>query len=213
MSPIVPVRVDPDVQPYVVKTGIPMPADHPLAADDCPVCGEVLHPGPVALVFVGREPDTGMSRWTGAAVTVHARCTGTPPAPDVTDDQIGAYWDTNVAPGLTGVPADEVARQRAQYIADVRANPRALAELAAQLAADPTGLARPAYTEGARRLAPKLVAEGDFDGLAALIGLLVNQDDVTTAGTILRDMMFSAVISGAQSAATPVADLPNLRQE
>jgi hypothetical protein len=49
---------------------------------------------------------------------------------DVTDEQIGAYWDAHQAAWWVGVPDGEKARQRARYIRDVRANPEALRQLA-----------------------------------------------------------------------------------
>lgn len=69
---MIPVRVDPAVTPHVVRSGLTIADDHPLAGIDCPVCDGPLTVGTVALVFVGRE-EPG---WTAASVAVHDECTG-----------------------------------------------------------------------------------------------------------------------------------------
>jgi hypothetical protein len=46
-----------------------------------------------------------------------------------TDEEIGRYHDEHVTPLLRGIPEDAVARMRARYIADVRANPEALRQV------------------------------------------------------------------------------------
>lgn len=53
---------------------------------------------------------------------------------EVTDGQIGAYYDEHIArmSAASGVPAEEIARARVRYIRDVRANPAALEQIAAQ---------------------------------------------------------------------------------
>jgi hypothetical protein len=50
-------------------------------------------------------------------------------ADDVTDEEIGAYWDVHQAEWWVGVPDDEKASRRAKYIREVRANPEALRQL------------------------------------------------------------------------------------
>lgn len=48
----------------------------------------------------------------------------------VSDEQIGAYWDTHLAYTWRGIPDDAIPGLRARYIADVKANPEALRQLA-----------------------------------------------------------------------------------
>ncbi len=76
---MIPVRVPPGLRPYVVRAGITVAADHPLANDLCPCCDEPLRLCPVSLVYVGRHPDDH-GRWTAAAVAVHDDCAAPPPA-------------------------------------------------------------------------------------------------------------------------------------
>lgn len=50
---------------------------------------------------------------------------------DLTDEQIGTYWDTYLAGYVADIPDDAaVERMRESYIADVRANPEATRQLA-----------------------------------------------------------------------------------
>lgn len=68
---MIPVRVSPDVRPYVVRGGFVIAPDHPLAEFDCPVCDRPLTDAPVSLVYVGRENPTS---WTAGSVAVHDAC-------------------------------------------------------------------------------------------------------------------------------------------
>jgi hypothetical protein len=77
---VIPVRVDPNVRPHIVRAGIVVAADHPLAFTSCPVCDRSLTDASVSLVFVGRD-EPG---WTAGAVAVHDRCAG--PAATEGDD-------------------------------------------------------------------------------------------------------------------------------
>lgn len=54
---------------------------------------------------------------------------------EVTDDQIGDYWDRHIASSLlaSGVPDDAEQFQRRRYIVAVRANPEALRQLAEEV--------------------------------------------------------------------------------
>lgn len=72
---VIPVRVDPSIKPHIVRAGITIRDNDPLAPSDCPVCDEPLTASPVSLVFVGREHS---ERWTAGSVAVHDRCTGVP---------------------------------------------------------------------------------------------------------------------------------------
>jgi hypothetical protein len=49
----------------------------------------------------------------------------------ITNNQIGAYWDDRIRPGLvqTGVPPEVCEGMKAQYVEDVRANPEALLQV------------------------------------------------------------------------------------
>lgn len=55
--------------------------------------------------------------------------------PEVTDAQIGAFWDREIGPGLvaSGVPADALASIRRRYVDDVRVNPAALRQITDEL--------------------------------------------------------------------------------
>lgn len=70
---MIPVRVDPKIQPHVAARGKRIDDEHPLFGHPCPVCDGPLA-GLVSLVFVGRD-EPG---WTAAAVAVHDECTGVP---------------------------------------------------------------------------------------------------------------------------------------
>lgn len=61
--------------------------------------------------------------------------------PAVTDKQIWSYWDSNIRPGLlaSGTPDYGIRHLRGHYLADVRANPEALRQVAAE-PAEPTYL-------------------------------------------------------------------------
>ena len=73
---MIPVRVDPDLVPHVVRDDFQLAPDHPLYDALCPVCDLSLGGQPAALVFVGRHPDDG-GGWTAGSVAVHTACTGT----------------------------------------------------------------------------------------------------------------------------------------
>lgn len=77
---MIPVRVHPDVVPHVVRDDFRLTPDHPLYAEFCPVCDLPLGGQPVALVFVGRDPDD-RGGWGAAAVAVHTACTATTTSP------------------------------------------------------------------------------------------------------------------------------------
>jgi len=73
--PVIPVRVDPAIRAHVVRHGMSITNDHPLAGTDCPVCDRAFgDTEPLALVYVGRFPDDP-GGWTAAAVAVHDGCT------------------------------------------------------------------------------------------------------------------------------------------
>lgn len=57
------------------------------------------------------------------------------PCDEVTDGQIGAYWDQRIGPDLraSGVPVDALKSMRSRYVSDVRANPEALRQLAEEV--------------------------------------------------------------------------------
>jgi hypothetical protein len=48
---------------------------------------------------------------------------------DVTDEQIGAFWDVHQATWWVGVSDGEKANQRAKYIREVLASPEALRQI------------------------------------------------------------------------------------
>lgn len=55
---------------------------------------------------------------------------------DLTDEQIGAYWDRHLAEHVADIPdPDARERLRARYIEDVRRSPAALEQLADAMAA------------------------------------------------------------------------------
>ncbi len=76
---MIPVLVNPSVRAHVAVGPHPISSDHPAFLRLCPVCDERLSHGPIALVYVGRDPDLERG-WTAAAVAVHAACTDDNPA-------------------------------------------------------------------------------------------------------------------------------------
>jgi hypothetical protein len=75
---LIPARVPADAVIHTVGGTRELSADHPLFAEDCPVCDAVLGSEPITLVLVGFHPeDRKPSGWTtGATVAVHAECAG-----------------------------------------------------------------------------------------------------------------------------------------
>lgn len=70
---VIPVRVDPSINPHIVRSGITLEPEHPLYNEKCAVCTKPLAGFLVALVFVGRIPGSG---WNATAVAVHDWCAG-----------------------------------------------------------------------------------------------------------------------------------------
>lgn len=71
--PVIPVRVDPQIQPHYAARNKPLAVTHPLAQQPCPICDDLLGANEIALVFIGRFPDQPTS-WTSAAVAIHEAC-------------------------------------------------------------------------------------------------------------------------------------------
>lgn len=75
---MIPVRVPADAQVHTVGEPRRLASDHPLFVEDCPVCDRVFGSEPIILVYIGtpieKRKATGWTR--GAAVVVHAECTG-----------------------------------------------------------------------------------------------------------------------------------------
>jgi hypothetical protein len=74
---VIPVRVPADTPLHIVRSGVVIGADHPLAGAACPVDDEPLGSRPCSLVYVGTHPSDrarGGAFWTGAAIAVHDDC-------------------------------------------------------------------------------------------------------------------------------------------
>lgn len=75
---MIPVRVPADAPIHTTGDPRELAETHPLYHQHCPVCDFYLGMKPITLVLVGFHPeDRKSSGWTtGAAVAVHADCTG-----------------------------------------------------------------------------------------------------------------------------------------